>query len=70
MSIDLVELPRIKVSVECHALLSAQAEISGEEINAIVREWLHNRCSDEVRRITVANRHLKARGLPCIDVGK
>lgn len=66
MSIDLVELPRIKVSPECHALLAAQAEISGEEINAVVRDWLHGRCSDEIRRITVANQHLKARGLPCI----
>ena len=69
MSLDLVELPRIRVSPETHALLSAQAEMSGEEINAVVRDWLHERAAREINKLRIANRHLHARGLPCIDVG-
>jgi len=68
MSLELVELPRIRVSTEVHALLSAEAEIRGEDINAVVREWLHERGSKEIHKIRIANRHLNARGLPCIDV--
>lgn len=68
MSLDLIELPRIKVSPEVHALLSAEAEVTGEEINAVVREWLHDRARKELDRLRIANRHLNARGLPCIDV--
>jgi len=68
MSLDLIELPRIKVSPEVHALISAEAEISGEEINAIVREWLHDRGQKELNKLRIANKHLNARGLPCINV--
>lgn len=68
MALDLVELPRIKVSPEVHAILSAEAEVTGEEINAVVRDWLHDRAKKELDRLRIANRHLNARGLPCIDV--
>lgn len=68
MSLDLIELPRIRVSPETHALLKAEAEISGEEINAVVRDWLHERSLREVRKIILANAELKSRGLPCIGV--
>ena len=69
MSLELIELPRIKVSPEVHAILSAEAEVSGDEINAVVRDWLHERAKREMDRLRIANRHLHARGLPCIDVG-
>lgn len=69
MSLELVELPRIKVSPEVHAILSAEAELRGDEINAVVREWLHKHGEQELEKLRIANRHLKARGLPCIDVG-
>ena len=70
MSLELVELPRIKVSPEVHALLSAEAELTGDDINKVVREWLHARADVEMNKLRVANRHLKSRGFPCIDVSE
>lgn len=68
MSLELIELPRIKVDPETHALLSAEAELTGEDINAVVRNWLHERKGREIHKLRIANRYLNARGLPCIDV--
>lgn len=47
-----------------------EAESRGEEINAVVREWIHDRVLRDLQKLRIANRHLKARGLPCIDVGE
>jgi len=56
MSLDLVELSKIKVSIECHSLLNAHASVLSKHQNEVARLVLEKYCQDsqcgnEIKRI-------------------
>ena len=67
MSLELQDLPTIKVHQEVHALLKAHSAVHKQEINALVREILHLWASDYVSVWSMANDFAKAKQLPGIS---
>ena len=54
MSLELQDLPTIKVHPEVHCLLKAHAQVREKEINAVVREIIHAWASKQVHVMSVA----------------
>ena len=64
MSLDLTELPTIKVHPHVHALLKAQSLKEKRDMNQLVRAILHVWAFEKVDVISMANEFLKSKDLP------
>lgn len=63
MSLELVDLPTIKVHPEVHALLKAQAHHDKRTLNDLVREILHTWASQKFNVLSMANDILKSKDM-------
>lgn len=63
MALDLQDLPSIKVHTEVHSLLKAHAHVHKQEINALVREILHDWASKQFDVFSMANSLCKSKDL-------
>ena len=63
MSLELQDLPTIKVHQEVHCLLKAHAQVHKQELNALVREIIHAWAKTQVHVFSVANDLAKSKGL-------
>lgn len=63
MSLDLVELSKIKVSIECHSLLNAHASVLSKHQNEVARLVLEKWAEEQARIAKIANAEMRSKGL-------
>ncbi len=67
MSLELVDLPGIKVHPEAHAYLKAKADVQRVSMNELVRQVLHDAVLRELAIHSMADAICKSKGLPGIS---
>jgi len=67
MSLELQDLPTIKVHQEVHCLLKAYATVHKQDMNALVREILHKWAKQQVDVLSMATDLAKSKELTGIS---
>lgn len=67
MALDLQDLPTIKVDQQVHAMLKAESLVHRIELNALVRDVLHEWAKKKFDAFSMAREICKSKGLTELD---